>query len=58
VTSSHTGHGVGLNNVRSRLNRLYGAKCTFEIISDPVEGVAVIMQFPLQPVYDPAANLV
>lgn len=58
VTGSHTGHGVGLNNVRSRLNRLYGAKCTFEIMSGPVEGVAVIMQFPLQAVYDPAANLV
>jgi len=58
VTGSHTGHGVGLNNVRSRLNRLYGAKCTFEIMSGPVEGVAVIMQFPLQTVYDPAANLV
>jgi len=58
VTGSHTGHGVGLNNVRSRLNRLYGAKCTFEIMSGPVEGVAVIMQFPFQAVYDPAANLV
>jgi len=58
VTGSHTGHGVGLNNVRSRLNRLYGAKCTFEIMSGPVEGVAVIMQFPLQAVYDPAAKLV
>ena len=58
VTGSHTGHGVGLNNVRSRLNRLYGAKCTFEIMSGPVEGVAVIMQFPLQAVYDPAATLV
>jgi two-component system LytT family sensor kinase len=58
VTGSHIGHGVGLNNVRSRLDRLYGAECMFEIASGPVEGVAVIMQFPFQPVSNAVVGLV
>lgn len=40
--------GVGLSNVRSRLDRLYGASCTFEMTNGPEPGVAAIMQFPLQ----------
>ncbi|HKP93781.1 MAG TPA: histidine kinase [Chthoniobacterales bacterium] len=46
---SATGHGMGLSNVRARLERIYGAQCSFEITSRPQRGVAVVMQFPLQP---------
>lgn len=45
---SSTGHGMGIRNVRSRLERLYGANYTFEMINGPREGVAVIIEFPLE----------
>ena len=47
-TPSSSGHGMGIRNVRSRLERLYGADYTFEMVNGPRAGVAVIIEFPLE----------
>jgi LytS/YehU family sensor histidine kinase len=39
-------HGVGLNNVRARLERLYGRDFKFELANGAEEGVAVVIQLP------------
>lgn len=39
-------HGVGLSNVRARLERLYGDHFKFELSNGAEEGVAVVMQIP------------
>lgn len=39
-------HGVGLSNVRARLERLYGDHFKFELTNGAKEGVAVVMQIP------------
>jgi two-component system, LytTR family, sensor kinase len=44
--SSPPPHGVGLSNVRARLERLYGNDFAFELTNGAEEGVAVVMQIP------------
>jgi sensor histidine kinase YesM len=41
-------HGLGLRNVRARLEQLYAGQHRFEIINRPEGGVTVIMQLPLR----------
>ncbi len=48
ASTSPVRHGVGLNNVRARLEYHYGDQCSFEITNGPQQGVAVVMQFPFQ----------
>jgi two-component system LytT family sensor kinase len=42
-------HGVGLSNVRARLERLYGRNFSFEMTNRPAEGFSVILQIPFGP---------
>jgi sensor histidine kinase YesM len=45
---SAPGHGVGLNNVRTRLERLYGGDFRFEMTNGPAQGVTVTLQIPFR----------
>ena len=44
--TSQPPHGVGLVNVRARLERLYGEQFRLELTNGANEGVAVVMQIP------------
>jgi two-component system LytT family sensor kinase len=47
-------HGVGLSNVRSRLNQIYGADFRFELTNASEGGLTVVMEIPFQrePAFD------
>jgi len=45
---SNGGRGLGLSNVRARLERLYAGDCRFEIRSAPGQGLSVVMRFPFR----------
>jgi two-component system LytT family sensor kinase len=40
--------GLGLSNVRARLNQLYGADFRFEFANDPEGGLTVLMEIPFR----------
>ena len=42
------GHGVGLNNVRARLEQLYGADFSFEMNNNAEGGLTVLLEVPFQ----------
>ena len=42
------GHGVGLRNVRARLEQLYGPGFSFQMINKSEGGLAVVFQLPFQ----------
>jgi LytS/YehU family sensor histidine kinase len=46
TTNSQAPHGMGLSNVRARLERLYGNDFKFELNEGGEEGIAVLMQIP------------
>lgn len=48
-TNSQAPHGLGLSNVRARLERLYGNDFKFELTNGGEAGVAVLMQIPFVP---------
>ena len=41
-----TGAGIGMKNVRERLEVLYGAHAHFEVISSPGRGTSIIIELP------------
>jgi sensor histidine kinase YesM len=41
--------GVGLSNVRARLNQIYGTDFRFELNNGTGGGLTVIMEIPFQP---------
>lgn len=43
------GHGVGLRNVRSRLEQLYGNDFLFAMSNSPEGGLDVVLEVPFQP---------
>ncbi|HEV8158093.1 MAG TPA: histidine kinase [Pyrinomonadaceae bacterium] len=43
---SNNGQGVGLANVRSRLEQLYGANHKFELIDNPAGGLTAVIEIP------------
>ena len=42
----HTGAGIGMRNVRERLEVLYGDRARFEVVSNPGRGTLVSIEFP------------
>ena len=45
--SNPTGHGLGLTNVRARLERLYGRDFSLEMTNGPAQGLTVTLRIPL-----------
>src|SRR5262249_47534666 len=45
--------GVGLSNVRARLNQIYGSDFRFELTNGPEGGLSVTMEIPFQRDLDP-----
>lgn len=45
-TIAPKGHGIGVQNIRERLNIAFGAACVFEIESSPGEGTSVYIRIP------------
>jgi two-component system LytT family sensor kinase len=41
-----TGAGIGMQNVRERLEVLYGAEARFEVVSSPGRGTLVSIEIP------------
>lgn len=46
--NSMQGHGVGLSNVRARLERLYGTDFSLEMNNSPEGGLTVVLEVPFQ----------
>ena len=46
ATGSLQGHGLGLNNVRARLEQLYDKEFSFELTNSPEGGLSVRMEMP------------
>jgi LytS/YehU family sensor histidine kinase len=44
--ASHNGHGVGLRNIRSRLEQLYGDAATLELRPIQPRGVSAVVRIP------------
>lgn len=53
-TETTCGHGVGITNLRSRLELHYGEKCSFELVELDRSHVRVKIKLPIQ--YDDAKN--
>ena len=53
----HAGTGVGMRNVRERMQVLCGPESGFEIVSRPGRGTRVILTIPLTPVRNGIAQL-
>lgn len=47
-SDSLPGHGVGLNNVRARLEQLYGEDFSFEMNNNAEGGLTVLLEVPFQ----------
>jgi two-component system, LytTR family, sensor kinase len=43
-----TGNGIGMKNVRERLEVLYGADAQFTVVSNPGRGTRVSIELPAQ----------
>ena len=48
-SSSVEENGVGLSNVRARLERLYGSNFSLEMTNGPSQGLTVTLQIPFRP---------
>ncbi|MCG7495645.1 histidine kinase [Vibrio sp. Of7-15] len=46
--SQHKGHGVGLNNIRSRITTLYGEEASLSISENTMGGVTVQLALPMK----------
>jgi two-component system LytT family sensor kinase len=44
----HTGNGIGMKNVRERLEVLYGMQARFTVVSNPGRGTLVSIELPAQ----------
>jgi two-component system LytT family sensor kinase len=42
-----SGSGIGMQNVRQRLEVLYGPQASFEIVSNPGRGTLVSIELPV-----------
>lgn len=51
--ASGAGNGIGLANLRARLEALYGARQTLDLISRPEGGLAVRIEIPWRPLTQP-----
>jgi two-component system, LytTR family, sensor kinase len=47
TAASHSGNGIGMRNVRERLEVLYGGEARFEVESRPGRGTRVTLEMPL-----------
>ena len=55
TAESRSGNGIGMKNVRERLEVLYGGEARFEVESRPGRGTRVTLEMPSM--YDPADNV-
>jgi signal transduction histidine kinase len=47
--SASSGGGIGLTNIRERLNQIFGVECTLELINLPEGGLCVAIEIPSPP---------
>jgi two-component system LytT family sensor kinase len=47
TAESHSGNGIGMKNVRERLEVLYGGAARFEVESRPGRGTRVTLEMPM-----------